>query len=160
MKSYTLPILIYHTNRIYTREHQFRITPSRRFVERPRPTAHDAFGIRDVTFFLTLLELDTNSWTACHAGGSRPTGPPPFALSIDFFVGHHLHSCEHCVLNMSNVKSPLEGRWEGAYISIIPGIMQVLRFEAQESAHPFEPALVREALSLEGAEQLPGVDHE
>jgi len=38
--------------------------------------------------------------------------------------------------------------------------MQVLRFEAKESAHPFELALVREALSLEGTEQLPGVDHE
>lgn len=38
--------------------------------------------------------------------------------------------------------------------------MQVLGFEAQESAYPFQAALVREALSFEGAEQLSGVDHE
>ena len=45
-------------------------------------------------------------------------------------------------------------------MSVVPGVMQVLGFEAQESAHPFESALVREALSFEGAEQFFGVEHE
>ena len=104
IKSYILPIFVYHTNRIYTRGRCFRSTPSRCFVESSRPTAHDAFGIRDVAFFFTLLELDANAWTSCDAGGSCPTRPPPFALSVDFFVGYHLHSREHRVLNTSNVK--------------------------------------------------------
>ena len=37
--------------------------------------------------------------------------------------------------------------------------MQVLGFEAKESAHPFELALIREALPLECTEQFPGIDH-
>lgn len=44
-------------------------------------------------------------------------------------------------------------------MGVVPSVMQVLGFEAQESAHPFELALAREALSLESAEQLPGVDN-
>ena len=161
MKSYILPIFVYHTNRIYTMECHSRSTPSRRIVESSRPTTHDAFGIRNVAFFLTLLELDANARTSRNAGGICPTGPPPFALGIDFFVGYHLHSYEHGVLITSNVKIYLGyRRQKRTYISIVPGVMQVLGFEAKESAHPFELALVHEALSLECTEQLPGVDHE
>jgi len=144
-------------------ERRFRSTPSRRFVENSRPTAHDAFGIRNVALFLALLEFDANARTPRNAGGIRPTGPPPFALGINFFVRYHLDSCEHGVLITSDVKNPpgiLKGRWRRTYISIVPGVMQVLGFEAKESAHPFKLALVRETLSLEGTEQLPGVDHE
>lgn len=45
-------------------------------------------------------------------------------------------------------------------MGIVPSVMQVLGFEAEESAHPLERALVHEALSFEGAEQFPGVNHE
>ena len=45
-------------------------------------------------------------------------------------------------------------------MSIVPSIMQVLGFEAQEPANPFEPTLVREALSFEGTKQLFGVENE
>ena len=45
-------------------------------------------------------------------------------------------------------------------MGIVASVVQVLGFEAQESAHPFELALVRGALSLKGAEQLVGVEHE
>jgi len=49
---------------------------------------------------------------------------------------------------------------ECTYVSIVPCVMQVLGFEAEESAHPLELALAPEALSLEGAEKLLGVKHE
>jgi hypothetical protein len=45
-------------------------------------------------------------------------------------------------------------------VSIVPGIVQVLGFEPEESAHSLEVALVRKALSLKGAEQLSCVDYE
>jgi len=45
-------------------------------------------------------------------------------------------------------------------VSIVPCVMQVLGFEAEESAHPLELALAPEALPLEGAEKLLGVKHE
>jgi len=127
-------------DRVYTTS--FWITPSRCFIERSCPTAKNALSVRDVTLFLMLPELDANSWTTPHAGGVCPTGPPPFTLGINFFVGYHLHSREHSV------------------VGIVASVMQVLGFEAQESAHPFELTLVRGALSLKGAEQLTGVEHE
>lgn len=45
-------------------------------------------------------------------------------------------------------------------MSVVAGVVQILGFEAKESAHPLEAALVREAFTLEGAEELSGVDHE
>jgi hypothetical protein len=45
-------------------------------------------------------------------------------------------------------------------MGVVPGVVQVLWFEAQESAHPLEIALVHRVLTLEGAEQLSGVEHE
>ena len=45
-------------------------------------------------------------------------------------------------------------------MSIVSSIVQVLGLEAKESAHPLEFALGSEALSLEGAEKFPGVNHE
>jgi len=45
-------------------------------------------------------------------------------------------------------------------MSIVPSVMQVFGFAAQESAHPLELTLICEVLSLEGAEQLSGVEHE
>ena len=45
-------------------------------------------------------------------------------------------------------------------MSIVPSVMQVLRFEAEESRHSLELALAPEALPLKGAEQFPGIDHE
>lgn len=45
-------------------------------------------------------------------------------------------------------------------MSIVPSVVQILGLEAQESAHPLEFALAGKALSLEGAEQLPGIKHE
>ena len=44
-------------------------------------------------------------------------------------------------------------------MSIVPSVMQVLGFETQEPAHPFEPAMSHEALSLESAEQLSGIEY-
>jgi hypothetical protein len=49
---------------------------------------------------------------------------------------------------------------EWAHMSVVTSIVQILGFEAKESAHSLELAVVHEALSLEGAEELPGVDHE
>ena len=46
------------------------------------------------------------------------------------------------------------------YMSVVPSVMQVLGFEAQESTHPLELALVHEAVPLKGTEQLPGVEYE
>lgn len=45
-------------------------------------------------------------------------------------------------------------------MSIVPSIMQVLWFEAKESTHPLEFALVCEAISFEGAEQFLSIEHE
>ena len=84
--------------------HRFKSSPSRCFAEGSCPTTKNAFGIREVAFFLPLVELDTNSWTSSRASAIRPTGPPPFTLDIDFFVGYHLHSYEHGILNASQVK--------------------------------------------------------
>lgn len=44
-------------------------------------------------------------------------------------------------------------------MSIVPSVMQVLGFETQEPAHPFEPAMGYETLSLESAEQLSGIEY-
>ena len=37
-------------------------------------------------------------------------------------------------------------------MGVVPGVVQVLWFEAQESAHPLEIALVHRVLTLEGTE--------